>query len=75
MITFLKVKNRHTFSMSKDDLDNLAEVIWLLKHSPPPCGYNRRPLTTKQQKVVDDIFDLIAYPDGYGEALNNKTGQ
>jgi len=75
MITYAKVKQRHVFSMNNRDLSDLAELVYLLKHTPPPAGFNRRPFTTAQQRVVDQLSDLIGYPSDYGTMLNNKTGQ
>jgi hypothetical protein len=75
MITYLKKNQRNVFSMNPRDLSVFAELLWVLKHSPPPIGFNRKPLTAEQQRVVDDLFCLIDYPDGYAESLNIKTGQ
>jgi hypothetical protein len=61
--------------MNSSDLVVFAELMWLLKHTPPSVGFNRKPLTIKQQKVVEDIYDLITYPDNYSEELNRRNGQ
>ena len=75
MITFSSVKKRHVISMNDRDLEYFAELIFLLKHSPPPAGYNRKPFTPSQMRVVEELYELIPYPDGYGNMLNAKTGQ
>jgi len=75
MISFKQVKGRQYWGMSKDDLTVFAELIWLLKHNPPPIGFNRKPLTTKQERIIDDFYDRIIFGDNYAESLNAKTGQ
>ena len=75
MITLSTIKRRHVLSMNTTDLGHLAELVWVLYHTPPPVGYNRKPLTAAQRKVVEDLYELIPYPDGYGASLNGKTGQ
>ena len=75
MITYSHKNRRHTFSMNDEDMVNLAEIIWLLKHSPPPMGFKRRPLTAPQQAVVDRFNDLITYPTDFETIINAKTGQ
>lgn len=75
MITYTQKGRRHTFAMNDEDMGVFAEVIWLLKHAPPPMGFKRRPLTTSQQKVVDRLNDLIMFPTDYEQFLNAKTGQ
>ena len=61
--------------MNEEDLLIFAEVVWLLRTSPPPIGYNRKPLTIKQQKMIDELFSRISYPENYAEHLNKLHGQ
>jgi hypothetical protein len=75
MITYRHEKRRHVLSMTNQDLADLAEVIWLLKHTPPPMGYQRKPMTGPQQKIVDNLYDIIGYPADYAALINSKTGQ
>ncbi len=75
MITYIKHKQRHLFGMNNSDLSVFAELVWLLKHTPPPIGFNRKPFTIKQRKIIEDIYDLISYPDNYSEELNRKNDQ
>lgn len=75
MVTYQQNKGRHAFSMNRDDLAIFAELFWLLHHTPPPAGFNRRPFTGKQSKMIEDIHDLIVYPDNYDETMNKKNGQ
>lgn len=75
MISYRRDKSRNVFSMNDNDLVTLAQVIWLLRHAPPPMGYNRKPLTQKQNKVVEEIYDLIGYPEDYACKLNQHTDQ
>jgi len=75
MINYKNVKGRSYFGMSNDDLAIFAQVIWLLKHTPSPVGFNRKPFTTKQQKTIDDIYDLINFGEDYAEKLNSHHGQ
>lgn len=75
MVTYQKVKNRHQFSMSETDLDVFAQLIYLWRHNPQPIGYNRKPLTSKQTKIIEDIYDLINYAPDYNAQLNTHTGQ
>lgn len=75
MITYSRKGNRHTFGMNKDDLDDFAELMWLLKHTPPPLGFHRKPLTLAQQRIVDAFSSLITYPPDYAGIVNAKTGQ
>ena len=75
MITFRKEKNRNWWGMSQDDQATFSELIWLLKHTCPPIGFNRKPLTKKQEKMIEDFFDMIAYPDNFTEYMNQRHGQ
>lgn len=75
MITYCKKGKRHVFAMNDGDLKTFAEVVWLLRNTPPPIGFNRKPLTFKQQKMVDELFERMAYPDNYAEMLNKTNGQ
>ena len=75
MITYRHEKRRHILSMTDNDLSDLAEVVFLLKHTPPPLGYCRKPLTTPQEKIIDALYDVIGYPTDYAITLNAKTGQ
>jgi len=75
MITYSKKGKRHNFGMNDDDLQTHSEVLWLLYHTPPPVGFNRKPFTMKQQKHIDELFSRIKYPDNYAEVLNKLTGQ
>ena len=75
MINFKIVKGRRYWGMTQDDLTTFAEIIWLLKHSPPPIGFNRKPLTSKQVKIVDAFYEWINYEPDYAEQINKKTGQ
>ena len=75
MITYSHRNRRHSFSMNDENMVNFAEVMWLLKHAPPPMGFKRRPLTTAQQAIVDRFNDLITFPADYEQIINAKTGQ
>ncbi len=75
MITYSKTGKRHQFAMNTDDLSRFSELVWLLKHTPPPVGYCRKPFTSRQQMVIDDLYDLISYPLDYSSQLNERTGQ
>jgi len=75
MIAYRHDKRRHILTFSNADLADMAELIWLLKHTPPPLGYQRKPLTTAQQRVVDNLYDVIQFPPEYGTLINSKTGQ
>ena len=61
--------------MNGADMEIFAEVMWLIKHAPPPMGFKRRPLTVSQQAIVDRFNDLITYPPDYETIINAKTGQ
>jgi len=75
LIAYAKNKSRHVFSMSQDDLNVFAEVVWLLKHTPPPVGFNRRPFTVRQSRLVEELYDRIGYPENYNEIINLKHNQ
>jgi len=75
MIAYKHERRRHILSMSSSDLSDLAELIYLLRHTPPPLGYQRKPLTTGQQRIVENLYDTIGFPVDYGSMLNSKTGQ
>lgn len=75
MITYKKVDRKHQFSMSTQDLGDMAELIWLLKHTPPPIGYNRKPFTLGQQRIIEEMYRVIQFPSDFGEFINSKTGQ
>jgi len=75
MINYREIKGRPYWGMSKDDLSIFAELIWLLKHTPPPIGFNRKPLTLKQQNMIEDFFQRINYGEDYAKQLNTKNGQ
>jgi len=75
MITYSKKGNRHIFGMNTEDLKTFAEIVFLLRNSPPPIGYNRRPLTMKQKEIVEKIFERINFGEDYGIKLNEKNGQ
>jgi hypothetical protein len=47
MITYIQQKQRHLFGMNSFDLTIFAELVWLLKHTPPAVGFNRKPFTAK----------------------------
>jgi hypothetical protein len=49
--------------------------VWIWKHNPPPIGFNRKPMTRKQEKIIEDIFDHVNYPENYAELLNKKNEQ
>lgn len=61
--------------MNSSDLAVFAELMWLLKHTPPPVGFNRKPFTNKQRKLIEDLYDLIDYPNNYPEELNRRNDQ
>lgn len=75
MIVYKKIRNRHYFSLNNQDLADLAEVIWLLKHTPPPVGFHRKPFTPKQEAVIEQLYDRIGFPDNYASYINAKRGQ
>lgn len=75
MITYCKKGNRHTFGMNTEELKTFAELIFLLRNTPPPIGFNRRPLTQKQKEIVEHLFERISYPEDYSESLNKRNGQ
>jgi hypothetical protein len=70
MITYKHEKNRHTFAMNAEDLSVFAQIIWHWKHDPQPVGFNRRRMTAKQLKIIEDIYDLMGYPENYETQLN-----
>lgn len=75
MITYSSLKGRHIFSFNNDDLSVFAKIVWIWKHNPPPIGFNRKPMTRKQEKIIEDIFDHVNYPENYAELLNKKNEQ
>ena len=75
MINYKQVKGRSYFGMSADELATFAELIWHWKHDPKPIGFNRKPMTKKQEKLIETFFDLINFPEDYAEMLNKRHGQ
>jgi hypothetical protein len=61
--------------MNDGDLNTFAEVVWLLNNTPQPVGFNRKPLTFKQRKIVEEMVNLISYPENYSALLNSHNGQ
>lgn len=61
--------------MDNMEMKNLCELVWLLKHTPPPIGFNRKPMTIGQQHVVDSLYDTIWFPDDYAATININNGQ
>ena len=75
MITYSKKGKRHTFGMNDGDFDTFAEILWALKHTPPPAGFNRKPFTTKQVKIIEEMFSRLGYADDYAQYINRINGQ
>jgi hypothetical protein len=75
MITYTKKGKRHYWGMNDDDFEAYYEIIWLLKHTPPPIGFNRKPFSFRQQRFIDETYDRISYSDDYNEKINKKNGQ
>ena len=75
MITYCKKVQRHVFAMNSEELKTFAELIFLLRNTPPPIGFNRRPLTQKQKEIIEHIFERISYPDDYGKSINERNNQ
>ena len=75
MITYCKKGKRHTIGMNESEFQSFAEVIWLLDRGIPPMGFNRKPLTITQKKVIEDIKNRFGYSDDFASYLNTKTGQ
>jgi hypothetical protein len=75
MITHSVKGKRHILGMNEEDFQIFAEVIWLIQHGVPSIGFNRKPLTPKQQKIVEEIFSRFSYDDNFGIYLNRMTGQ
>jgi len=73
MIGFKREKGRNWWGMNTEDMATFAELIWHLRNDPKPIGFNRRPMTKKQERIVEDIFDLINYPPDYAECLNKRN--
>lgn len=75
MITYAKKGRRHSISMNDKEFDAFAEVIFLLNHTPPPVGFNRKPLTSQQKNIVEGIYNTFSYHPEYKTYLNKKTDQ
>ena len=75
MITHSKKGKRHTIGLNEEEFQTFAEVIWLVKKGVTPMGFNRKPLTTRQQTVIDEMFSRFNYSDDFGIWLNKMTGQ
>ena len=75
MINFKKEKSRSYWGMGQEDMVVFAELIWHLKHDPKPMGFHRKPYTPKQEKLINDFYDLIAFPDDFETVLNSRHGQ
>jgi hypothetical protein len=75
MIIHCKKAKRHIFTMSEENFQTFAEVIFLLKHTPPPIGFNRKPFTAGQVKIIEEVYSRMGYSDDYGEYLNKLHGQ
>ena len=75
MITYAKEKARHVFKMSADDLQVFGEIVWLLRHTPPPVGYQRKPFTHRQERIIEEIYDAFNFAPDYREQLLNHNEQ
>ena len=75
MITYSKKGKRHNFGFNDEDFDTFAEVLWLLKHTPPPIGFNRKPFTMKQIRIIEEMFSRLGYNEDYATYLNKMNGQ
>ena len=75
MITYVKKGKRHTIGMNDSDFVIHSEVIWILTHTPPPCGFNRKDWTVQQKEYFEKMRNLIEYPHDYAELLHAITGQ
>lgn len=74
-MTLKQSKAGYSITMTEAEMAALAEVIWLLRHSPPPIGFTRKPLTFAQNQIVQAVYDLIEYDDNYWDFMQKRNGQ